>query len=136
MARSQSIELVGGYYAAFNAGDWEGMLARLSDDVVHDINQGERQTGVAAFRAFLAHMERCYAEQLRDIVVMASDDGSRASAEFVVHGTYKATDEGLPPARGQTYVLPAGAFFEIRDGRIARVTNYYNLGDWTRQVEG
>jgi steroid delta-isomerase-like uncharacterized protein len=37
-------------------------------------------------------------------------------------------------ARGQRYVLPAGAFFDIRDGRIARVTNYYNLQDWLRQV--
>ena len=44
------------------------------------------------------------------------------------------TDEGLPPADGQTYVLPGGAFFDIRDDRIARVTNYYNLQDWIRQV--
>ena len=45
-----------------------------------------------------------------------------------------ATDEGLPEARGQRYVLPAGAFFEIRDGKVARVTNYYNLNDWIAQV--
>jgi hypothetical protein len=47
-----------------------------------------------------------------------------------VHGTYLATDEGLPAAAGQTYILPAGAFFDIRGGRIARVSNYYNLADW------
>ncbi|MBS7457137.1 ketosteroid isomerase-related protein [Coralloluteibacterium stylophorae] len=136
MTRTDAIDLVQGYYAAFNAGDWRGMLDRLTPDVVHDINQGARQSGTDAFEAFLAHMDRCYAERLADIVVMASDDGRRAAAEFVVHGTYKATDEGLPPAHGQTYVLPAGAFFEIRDGRIARVSNYYNLPDWTAQVEG
>ena len=44
------------------------------------------------------------------------------------------TDEGLPPATGQSYVLPGGAFFDIRDDRIARVTNYYNLQDWIAQV--
>ncbi len=27
-----------------------------------------------------------------------------------------------------------GAFFDIRDGKIARVTNYYNLQDWIAQV--
>ena len=32
------------------------------------------------------------------------------------------------------YVLPGGAFFAIRDGLIARVTNYYNLEDWLAQV--
>jgi steroid delta-isomerase-like uncharacterized protein len=63
-----------------------------------------------------------------------SADGARAAAEYVVLGTYKATDEGLPPASGQTYRLPGGAFFSIEAGRIARVTNYYNLQDWLRQV--
>ena len=131
-----STDLVYRYYAAFNAGDWNGMLDCLSEDVVHDINQGKREIGKPAFRAFLAHMERCYREQLRDIVVMASADGLHAGAEFVVHGEYLATDEGLPPAKGQKYILPAGAFFDVRDGRIARVTNYYNLPNWTAQVVG
>ena len=51
-----------------------------------------------------------------------------------MNGTYLKTDPGLPEARGQTYRLPAGAFFTIRDGRIARVTTYYNLADWMAQV--
>lgn len=126
--------LIHAYYAAFNRGDWEGMLALLTNDVAHDLNQGPREDGLEAFRAFLARMERSYAEQLRDIAVMASPDGSRAAAEYVVHGTYKASDAGLPEARGQSYVLPGGAFFQIRAGRIARVTNYYNLDDWIAQV--
>lgn len=134
--KETAIELIGRYYAAFNAGDWNGMLEALSEDVVHDINQGKREIGKSAFRAFLAHMERCYREQLRDIVVMANADGTRGGAEFVVHGEYLSTDEGLPPAHGQKYVLPAGAFFDIRGGKIARVTNYYNLPNWTAQVVG
>ena len=131
-----TIDLIRRYYAAFNAGNWSGMLDCLADDVVHDINQGKRETGKPAFRAFLGHMERCYREQLRDMLVMASDDGSRGSAEFVVHGEYLVTDEGLPPAQGQKYVLPAGAFFDLREGKITRVTNYYNLPNWTAQVGG
>ena len=126
-------EVITAYYAAFNRGDWDGMCALLSDDVAHDLNQGERQLGRDAFRRFLDRMSRSYREQLRDIVVMAGADG-RAAAEYIVEGEYLATDEGLPPARGQRYVLPGGAFFELRDGRIRRVTNYYNLTDWLRQV--
>jgi steroid delta-isomerase-like uncharacterized protein len=131
-----SAELVRAYYDAFNRGDREGMLALLTDDVAHDVNQGGREVGKEAFRRFLARMDRSYREELADIVVMASPDGRRAAAEFTVHGTYLATDEGLPPARGQTYRLPAGTFFEIQGGRIARVTTYYNLKDWIAQVEG
>jgi steroid delta-isomerase-like uncharacterized protein len=129
-----TLDLIGRYYAAFNNGDWAGMLAELSDDVVHDINQGGREHGRTAFAAFLARMDRCYREELRGIAIMASPDGTHAAAEFVVHGEYRNTDEGLPPARGQAYVLPAGAFFDVREGRISRVTNYYNLDHWLEQV--
>ena len=51
---------------------------------------------------------------------------SKGAAEFTVIGEYLATDEGLPEANGQTYMLPAGAFFTLRDGRVARISNYYN----------
>lgn len=124
------------YYAAFNAGDSEGMLACLASDVVHDVNQGERRAGRDKFRAFNARMAHSYQERLQDIVLLVSLDGRRAAAEFNVHGVYKNTDEGLPPANGQTYVLPAGTFFAVADGRITRVTTYYNLTDWLMQVTG
>lgn len=127
-------ELVKAYYDAFNAGDMPAFLALLSEDVVHDINQGERQQGKAVFAAFMEKMNRCYKERLTDIVIMPGADGSRVAAEFVVHGQYLVGDEGLPPAHGQTYVLPAGAFFHVHAGKIARVTNYYNLTDWIEQV--
>lgn len=126
-------EIVTAYYAAFNRGDWDGMCAFLAEDVAHDLNQGARETGRATFRAFLDRMNRSYREQLRDIVVMAGPSG-RVGAEYVVEGTYLATDEGLPPATGQRYTLPGGAFFEIANGAITRVTNYYNLQDWLKQV--
>lgn len=130
----RAIELVLAYYAAFNRGDDAAMLDLLTDDIVHDVNQGARETGKAAFVDFMARMSGSYREQLRDIVVMANESGDRAAAEYVVHGKYLATDEGLPPASGQEYVLPGGAFFDVRDGLIARVSNYYNLQDWIAQV--
>ena len=134
--QDRATELVLTYYTAFNRGDWEGMLALLTDDVAHDLNQGNRETGRESFATFLSRMDASYREQLRDIVVLATLDGQRAAAEYVVHGEYHSTDEGLPPASGQKYVLPGGAFFEIRDDRIARVTNYYNLQDWIAQLRG
>lgn len=132
--QDRATELVLTYYAAFNRGDWNGMLALLTDDVAHDLNQGAREIGRETFAAFLARMHSSYREQLRDIVVLATIDGDRAAAEYVVHGEYHSTDEGLPAAHGQKYVLPGGAFFDIREDRIARVSNYYNLQDWLAQV--
>ena len=65
---------------------------------------------------------------------MVSPDGTRAAAEFNVRGKYLVSETGLPDANGQAYALPAGTFFAIRDGRIARITTYYNLTEWIMQV--
>ncbi|MDP1554820.1 MAG: ketosteroid isomerase-related protein [Hyphomonas sp.] len=127
-------DLISRYYAAFNAKDWTGMAACVSEDLNHFVNEGDKRGGRKAFAEFIAHMDACYDELLTDIVVMPSADGTRAAAEFIVNGTYKKTDPGLPDAHGQTYRLPAGAFFDVKDGEIRRVTTYYNLKDWIRQV--
>lgn len=128
-------EIVTAYYAAFNAGDTDAMLALVADDVRHDVNQGKPRHGKALFGAFNAHMTHCYRERLADMVIFA--EGSRAAAEFTVNGTYLATDDGLPDARGQTYTLLAGAFLSVNaDGLIDRITTYYNLADWLEQVGG
>ena len=99
-------DLIQAYYDAFNAADMPAFLALLNDDVVHDINQGERQVGKAVFAEFMDKM----------------------------NGECLAGGEGLPPANGQKYVLPAGAFFEVKNGKVARISNYYNLNDWVAQV--
>ncbi len=122
------------YFDAFNAGDTDAMLDCLTDDVSHHVNEGQVRTGKALFADFCAHMTRCYAENLTDMQVFVNADETRAAAEYVVNGTYLQTDAGLPAARNQTYKLPAGSFFDLKDGKIARVTTYYNLADWTAQV--
>lgn len=126
--------LIAAYYDAFNAGQTDRMLDLLHDDVEHHVNEGQVRRGRALFAEFNAHMTASYREVLTDLVIFANEAGDRAAAEFIVNGTYLKTDEGLPEAKGQTYRLPAGSFFAIRDGQIARVTTYYNLADWTRQV--
>lgn len=122
------------YFAAFNAGDVDGMLAEVSDDVAHHVNEGQVRVGKDRFAAFCAHMNRCYRENLTDIVVFSAADGTRAAAEFTVNGTYLETDDGLPAARGQTYKLPGGSFMTLEGSKITRVTTYYNLADWLAQV--
>lgn len=126
--------LIQTYFDAFNAKDTEAMLACLSDDVAHHVNEGNIRRGREKFAEFCAHMTRCYDETLTDMVIFVNDDGTRAAAEYIVNGTYLATDAGLPEARGQSYRIPAGSFFDIAEGRITRVTTRYNLSDWTAQV--
>lgn len=124
--------LIRAYFDAFNRHDAEALLATLADDVVHDVNEGPTETGIDGFRRFKAHMDRCYRETITDLVVMAN--GEHGAAEFTCSGTYLQTDGPLPEAKGQTYSIPAAAFFTVRGGKIARVTSYYNLKSWLEAI--
>jgi len=134
MPRAAALATISAYFDAFNHRDTAAMEALVTEDFEHHVNEGKIRHGVENFRAFNAHMSRCYRERLTEIVMMANDAGTRGAAEFVVQGEYIATDDGLPEAKGQRYILPAGTFFTLREGRIQRVTTYYNLADWIRQV--
>jgi len=134
MTRNDAEALIARYYAAFNAGDAGGMLDCVTDDVEHRVNEGGIRRGREKFAEFCGHMGVSYREELKELMIFANDDGSRGAAEFVVHGEYLQTDPGLPEAKGQRYSLPAGGFFDIRGGKIARITTFYNLNDWIAQV--
>lgn len=130
----EAIDIVKSYYDRFNRGDWEGMRALLHQNIRHEPNQGEPRVGLDRFEEFQQHMEKCYQETLTDLVFFSEPEGKRVAVEFVVNGIYKATDEGLPEARGQKYVLPAAAFLEVKESRITRITTYYNLPLWESLV--
>lgn len=129
-----ALEIVKEYYACFNQKNWEGMLALLDPQVRHEPNQGDVRIGNEKFTEFMQKMDEAYEETLSDMVFFSSSDDTRVAAEFVVNGIYKKAEEGLPPAHGQTYVLPAGAFLEVKAGKITRVTTYYNLPLWIQLV--
>jgi steroid delta-isomerase-like uncharacterized protein len=125
--------LVQRYFDAFNARDTEGCLSLLADDVVHDLagmhGDGGREAGKTAFRAWLDRTTRCFEEKAVDLYVTASADGRHAEAEYTLLGVYLETEDGLPDAEGQNYSLPALAVFEIRDGRVVRLTDSHAPAD-------
>lgn len=126
--------LIRSYYDRFNAKDIEGFLELLTDDVIHEISQGDTQVGKAEFGRFMQHMNGCYEERVYELEVMVNSKGDRAAAEFMLEGVYLKQDGELPPAHGQRYSLRVGAFFELKEGKVARVANHYNKHDWVRQV--
>lgn len=129
-----ALDVVYQYYQYFNTQHWEGMLSCLTPDVRHDANQGGTQTGLDAYRQFLTHMDACYQETLTDLVFMVDAAGTRVACEFTVNGIYKQTDGDLPPATGQSYTIPAGAFLDVKADKISRVTTYYNLPLWIQLI--
>lgn len=120
--------LVERYYEAFNSQDIDALLELLSEDVMFDVNRGQREAGKTAFGQCMRQLNARYQEHIFDIEIMTNDDGSRAAAEFTVLGICmdEIGDGGRPPDLGQTYRLPGGAFFEVEDGKIVRVSANYN----------
>lgn len=125
-------QLLQAYIDAFNAGDEEALLATLADDVIHEINEGETELGKDRYRAFRAHMNACYAEQLEDAVLF--ENGSRGAVEAMCAGRYIQTDAGLPLATGQTYRVRIAIFAEGNGHQLTRVTSFYNLRKWIEAV--
>jgi len=111
------------------------MLQCLHPQVEHEINEGAIEIGIQHFRQFLHRMNTHYKENLTEIKVMVSEDGQFASARFIVNGTYLQTDAGLPTARGQHYKIPALGYFEIQQGQIKKISNFYNLKKWIEAVQ-
>ncbi|QIP14861.1 SnoaL-like domain-containing protein [Spirosoma aureum] len=129
-----ALDIVKEYYTSFNQKNWNGMLALLHPEVRHEPNQGEVRIGVEKFTEFMKTMDTSYEESLTDLVFLTEPSDSRVAVEFVVNGVYKKGEEGLPEAHNQSYVLPAAAFLDIKDGKITRVTTYYNLPLWIKLV--
>ncbi len=118
MTREQSIALVEQLVSAINANDGEGVLSCLHEDLVHETGQGQREFGSEAFRQAMVLRQAATGEQIGDLLVMASDDGTRAAAEFTRRGREKAS-EGDP---GKRYSVADGMFFAIEDGKIIRIS--------------
>lgn len=132
---TDSQQIVQAYYDAFNRKDWAGMLALVDENIRHDANQGGQRWGKAAFEAFLEHMDQCYDEQVVDLLIFSRPQHpDRIACEFTIQGVYKATDGDLPEAKGQRYELPVGAFLALKNGKICRVTTYYNLPLWLQLI--
>jgi steroid delta-isomerase-like uncharacterized protein len=131
-----STELIKKYYDAFNRQDYATMLACVSDDVVHEVNEGDVQKGIGLFKDFLGVMDTHYSEQVKNLAVFSSETPGRFAAEFNIDGRYIKSQKGLPEANNQPYFIRVGAFLEVQGSKIARITNYYNLQNWIKAVAG
>ncbi|WP_149241980.1 nuclear transport factor 2 family protein [Dyadobacter sp. 32] len=129
-----ALETAKQYYSAFNNKNWQEMLDLVHTEILHEPNQGDPRMGKEKFTEFLQMMDQSYEETLSDMVFFTEPSGTRISVEFVVNGIYKKGEEGMPEAHGQRYVLPAAAFLEVKEGKISRVTTFYNLPHWISLV--
>jgi steroid delta-isomerase-like uncharacterized protein len=135
MSSKTAESIIRAYYQALNEKDMISFFDLLADDVIHDVNEGVQEQGKTAFRFFMNRVNRNYDEQISELAIMFDESCNKAAAEFMVEGRYLESEFSLPEANGQYYKIKGGTFFELRDNLIVRVTSYYNLAEWVKQVE-
>ncbi len=129
-----ALEIVQQYYLYFNHKDWTDMLSLLDNEIRHEPNQGEARIGIQQFTSFLQMMDDSYDEHLTDMIFFTEPTGTRIACEFTVNGIYKKGEEGFPEAHGQTYVIPAASFLEVKNEKITRISTFYNVNEWIKNV--
>lgn len=134
--QNRTIKLIETYYSALNSKDMKVLFAIMDPNVTHDINQGPSEQGIDKFKQFMENANRSFDEKLSNIIILVSDDGKYASARWIDHGIYFKTypDMGIA-ASNQIFTVPGGHFFEIRNGKLSRVTTFYNNNDFKTQLK-
>ena len=76
------------------------------------------------------------ADHLPDVSIEITD-AFQASDRVALRWIFSATPTlvGTIPSTGKRFSVPAASIFEMREGRIAKVQDYYNLADVLRQLE-
>ncbi|PWV64623.1 nuclear transport factor 2 family protein [Plasticicumulans acidivorans] len=108
-------------YAALNARDYESVRELLGSEFVYSDSAECRQLGKAAYLRELKQAAQHVREHFFELCVMCNSDGSRAAAEYTVLGVSLDGDEG------GNYRLIGGAFFELHEGLIQRISQHRNL---------
>lgn len=125
-----NLKLVRLHYAAYSAGDVDGIVERMDPEaelIVHDehgIQTGPRVKGTEAVRAFFEEIGRRLTNHTVEIEDMRAD-GERVLANVRLGGTVRAT--------GETGTIPAIHLFNCHGGRITSIRTH--RPDWKAHVE-
>lgn len=124
-------------FDAFNDGDLARAVATVSDDfVLVDVAAGRTFHGPDGCRQWLETFRTALPDARTEIVNLFTD-GTRVASEHVGRGTNTGpfvTPAGTIPPTGRKVQLRIGEFYELRDGRIAKLHAYYDSATMMRQL--
>lgn len=109
-------------------GSWQGrsletICGSFADDAVYHNVPVAPIAGIAAIRAIFQGFLDAFSDAKLDILTLAAEPGL-VLAERIDYFTM--TD-------GRKVALPVTGVFEVKNGKIARFSDYFDLGDFERQ---
>jgi len=122
------------YMIAWNRHDIDALLDFLTDDATYaDVALNMSSTGKDAIRAFFEHVQSEFSSdyQFAPGHLVLGPDGY--ALEWVMSGTHDHDAANLR-ATGKSFRIPGVSVGELRDGRIARNTDYWSLVELFVQI--
>jgi len=120
--------------AAWNAHDPAAMAALFTDDGLYEDLGFEWYSGGKAMIASWVEVTTAGVPDVRIELVEAFQAGDRATAEWNFAGTHTGSFAPDLPPTGRAFSVRAASVFELEGDLIRRVTDYYNLATWQRQL--
>ena len=121
--KHDSEKLVRDFLGAWEGRDLDVICGAFADDAVYHNVPVAPIEGIAGIRAIFAAFLAAFAEAKLDIVTLAAEPGL-VLAERVDYFTMND---------GRKVVLPVNGVFEVRDGKITRFSDYFDLADFEQQ---
>ena len=132
---SQTVSLIKEWAAAASDHDMARVTALFTEDGVYE--------DVAVGHTSRSHQEmidfgKVFFTGFPDVVFKLTSavvhDEHRAAVEWRMIGTHKGEMPGMPPPNGGTCDVRGMSFLELRDGKIARCSDYWNMAELMRQL--
>jgi steroid delta-isomerase-like uncharacterized protein len=121
------------YVAAWNSHDTEKIVSFYTDDIVYeDVALGQIKRGKEELRA----LDNYYFAAFPDVnfeVKSSFISGDWSASEWVMSGTHKGDMPGLP-ATGKRFSIRGTSVAELKEGKIKRISHYYNWMDFLQQI--
>ncbi len=123
---SQALKVVEEFFEAMNRYDLEGMARLLDEQVVaEEVAEPEPCRGVEAFKVSYRELFQGYPD-CSCRVLATYDAGTDVICEVLWSATNSGEFKGSKPT-GKPVELRIAYFFKLQEGRIIRITEYYDL---------
>ena len=137
MAAQDNAALARTIYACFNEDRLDDALAYATDHVeVTLMAFGQSYHGHEGFRVFMQDFKTAFPDCTVNLTRQYATDDAVIN-EFVARGTHRgplASPGGAIPPTGRSIDYPACEVWEIREGKIARLRNYFDAASLMRQL--
>ena len=127
-------EILRGENAAWNAHDVERIAAFYTDDCFkEDIAVGKATRGKEEMKALIGGAFRAIPDMKIELVTLFYC-GGWAATEWTMSGSYSSDYPGFPLAAGRRFLVRGASIMELRDGKISRISDYWNFTSFLQQV--